>query len=128
MRGLAERVAVMKRVWAGEKTTDSVRPVGPPPVQAGGPPLLVATAVVALVAMALGLLTLVRVGGTDGRGWRAALAWSMRLLAVRPWLGLVLVLVVALPALLASAIPVTAPLLVGFGLFALHVVVRRTAG
>ncbi|WP_102143747.1 LLM class flavin-dependent oxidoreductase [Mycobacterium hubeiense] len=43
MRGMAERVAVMKRVWSGEKVTDSVVPVGPPPVQAGGPPLLVGT-------------------------------------------------------------------------------------
>jgi alkanesulfonate monooxygenase SsuD/methylene tetrahydromethanopterin reductase-like flavin-dependent oxidoreductase (luciferase family) len=41
MRGMAERVAVMKRVWAGEKLTDSVLPVGPSPVQAGGPSLLV---------------------------------------------------------------------------------------
>ena len=41
MRGMAERVAVMKRVWAGEKITDSVLPVGPAPVQPGGPPLLV---------------------------------------------------------------------------------------
>lgn len=41
MRGMADRVAVMKRVWAGEKTTDSVRPVGPAPVQPGGPPLFV---------------------------------------------------------------------------------------
>ncbi|MED5816549.1 LLM class flavin-dependent oxidoreductase [Mycolicibacterium sp. 050232] len=38
-RGMAERVAVMKRVWAGEKVTESVLPVGPPPVQSGGPPL-----------------------------------------------------------------------------------------
>jgi alkanesulfonate monooxygenase SsuD/methylene tetrahydromethanopterin reductase-like flavin-dependent oxidoreductase (luciferase family) len=30
MRGTAERVAVMKRVWAGEKITESVEPVGPP--------------------------------------------------------------------------------------------------
>jgi alkanesulfonate monooxygenase SsuD/methylene tetrahydromethanopterin reductase-like flavin-dependent oxidoreductase (luciferase family) len=43
MRGLADSVAVMKRVWAGEKITDSVVPVGPPPVQAGGPGLLVGT-------------------------------------------------------------------------------------
>lgn len=43
MRGMAERVAVMKRVWAGEKTTDSVLPVGPAPVQSGGPPLFVGT-------------------------------------------------------------------------------------
>src|ERR1700736_970475 len=43
MRGMAERVAVMKIVWAGEKITESVLPVGPAPVQAGGPPLLIGT-------------------------------------------------------------------------------------
>ena len=43
MAGMASRVAVMKRVWAGEKVTEAVRPVGPPPVQPGGPPLLVGT-------------------------------------------------------------------------------------
>jgi alkanesulfonate monooxygenase SsuD/methylene tetrahydromethanopterin reductase-like flavin-dependent oxidoreductase (luciferase family) len=43
MRAMADRVAVMKRVWAGEKVTDSVLPVGPRPVQPGGPPLLVGT-------------------------------------------------------------------------------------
>ncbi len=43
MRGMAERVAVMKRVWAGEKVTESVVAVGPPSVQVGGPQLLVGT-------------------------------------------------------------------------------------
>jgi alkanesulfonate monooxygenase SsuD/methylene tetrahydromethanopterin reductase-like flavin-dependent oxidoreductase (luciferase family) len=43
MRGMAESVAVMKRVWTGEKITESVLPVGPAPVQPGGPPLLVGT-------------------------------------------------------------------------------------
>ncbi|MCG5430717.1 LLM class flavin-dependent oxidoreductase [Mycobacterium sp. MYCO198283] len=43
IRGMAERVAVMRRVWAQEKVTDSTLPVGPPPVQDGGPPLLVGT-------------------------------------------------------------------------------------
>ena len=43
MREMAERVAVMKRVWAGEKVTDSTLPVGPPPVQTGGPKLMVGT-------------------------------------------------------------------------------------
>jgi alkanesulfonate monooxygenase SsuD/methylene tetrahydromethanopterin reductase-like flavin-dependent oxidoreductase (luciferase family) len=43
IRSMAERIAVMKRVWAGEKTGDSVLPVGPPPVQPGGPPLFVGT-------------------------------------------------------------------------------------
>jgi alkanesulfonate monooxygenase SsuD/methylene tetrahydromethanopterin reductase-like flavin-dependent oxidoreductase (luciferase family) len=43
MAGMASRVATMKRVWAGEKVTEAVRPVGPPPVQPGGPSLLVGT-------------------------------------------------------------------------------------
>jgi alkanesulfonate monooxygenase SsuD/methylene tetrahydromethanopterin reductase-like flavin-dependent oxidoreductase (luciferase family) len=43
MRGLADSVAVMKRIWAGERLNDSVVPVGPPPVQTGGPELLIGT-------------------------------------------------------------------------------------
>lgn len=43
MRNMADRVAVMKRVWSGQKVTDSTLPVGPSPVQAGGPKLLVGT-------------------------------------------------------------------------------------
>jgi alkanesulfonate monooxygenase SsuD/methylene tetrahydromethanopterin reductase-like flavin-dependent oxidoreductase (luciferase family) len=43
MRGMAERVGIMRRVWAGEKLTDSVLPVGPAPVSDGGPSLLVGT-------------------------------------------------------------------------------------
>ncbi len=39
--GLAERVAVMRRVWAGKPVSDEVGPVGPSPVQAGGPELLI---------------------------------------------------------------------------------------
>ena len=43
MRRMAELVGVMKRVWAGEKVTESVVPVGPAPLQEGGPQLLVGT-------------------------------------------------------------------------------------
>jgi alkanesulfonate monooxygenase SsuD/methylene tetrahydromethanopterin reductase-like flavin-dependent oxidoreductase (luciferase family) len=43
MRGMADRVEIMRRVWAGDKVTESVLPVGPSPVQPGGPPLLVGT-------------------------------------------------------------------------------------
>jgi alkanesulfonate monooxygenase SsuD/methylene tetrahydromethanopterin reductase-like flavin-dependent oxidoreductase (luciferase family) len=43
MREMAERVAVMRRVWAGDDVTGATRPVGPPPVQAGGPEVLVGT-------------------------------------------------------------------------------------
>ncbi|GAA1460308.1 LLM class flavin-dependent oxidoreductase [Williamsia maris] len=43
MRGMADRVAVMQRVWRGENVTGATLPVGPPPVRAGGPELLVGT-------------------------------------------------------------------------------------
>ncbi|MCH9669435.1 MAG: LLM class flavin-dependent oxidoreductase [Actinomycetia bacterium] len=43
MRDMADRAWVMKRVWSGEKVTDSTLPVGPPPLQEGGPKLLVGT-------------------------------------------------------------------------------------
>jgi alkanesulfonate monooxygenase SsuD/methylene tetrahydromethanopterin reductase-like flavin-dependent oxidoreductase (luciferase family) len=43
MAGMASRVEIMKRVWAGEKVTEAVRPVGPPALQPGGPELLVGT-------------------------------------------------------------------------------------
>ena len=39
---LDEQVATMRRVWNGEAPIDGMRPVGPPPVQPGGPPLLAA--------------------------------------------------------------------------------------
>jgi alkanesulfonate monooxygenase SsuD/methylene tetrahydromethanopterin reductase-like flavin-dependent oxidoreductase (luciferase family) len=43
IKDMANRVAVMKRVWAGEKVSESVCPVGPMPLQQGGPPLMVGT-------------------------------------------------------------------------------------
>jgi alkanesulfonate monooxygenase SsuD/methylene tetrahydromethanopterin reductase-like flavin-dependent oxidoreductase (luciferase family) len=43
MAELASRALTMKRVWAGERITEAVRPVGPAPVQPGGPSLLVGT-------------------------------------------------------------------------------------
>jgi alkanesulfonate monooxygenase SsuD/methylene tetrahydromethanopterin reductase-like flavin-dependent oxidoreductase (luciferase family) len=36
---LDDQVAVLQRVWAGEAPGPDLHPVGPPPVQAGGPPL-----------------------------------------------------------------------------------------
>jgi alkanesulfonate monooxygenase SsuD/methylene tetrahydromethanopterin reductase-like flavin-dependent oxidoreductase (luciferase family) len=43
MGAMAERVAVMKRVWTQENATESVVPVGPAPLRPGGPDLLVGT-------------------------------------------------------------------------------------
>ena len=35
-----EQIATMKRIWAGEPPFEGADPVGPPPVQAGGPPFV----------------------------------------------------------------------------------------
>ena len=43
MQQMADRVALMRRVWAGEDVTGATLPVGPAPVQAGGPPVHVGT-------------------------------------------------------------------------------------
>ncbi|MFW0785870.1 LLM class flavin-dependent oxidoreductase [Gordonia sp. CPCC 206044] len=43
MRGMAERAEIMRRVWAGEKITESVLPVGPRPHRRRGPELHVGT-------------------------------------------------------------------------------------
>jgi alkanesulfonate monooxygenase SsuD/methylene tetrahydromethanopterin reductase-like flavin-dependent oxidoreductase (luciferase family) len=37
---LEEQLEMMKRIWAGQPVSDGVRPVGPPPVQPGGPEIL----------------------------------------------------------------------------------------
>ncbi len=39
---LDDQVATMRAVWRGESVIDGVPPIGPTPVQAGGPPLLTA--------------------------------------------------------------------------------------
>jgi alkanesulfonate monooxygenase SsuD/methylene tetrahydromethanopterin reductase-like flavin-dependent oxidoreductase (luciferase family) len=40
---LDEQVATMRAVWRGESVVDGIPPIGPAPVQAGGPPLLTAS-------------------------------------------------------------------------------------
>jgi alkanesulfonate monooxygenase SsuD/methylene tetrahydromethanopterin reductase-like flavin-dependent oxidoreductase (luciferase family) len=43
MGEMADAVARMRRIWAGECVADARRPVGPAPVQPGGPEILVGT-------------------------------------------------------------------------------------
>lgn len=43
MAEMAERACVLRRVWGGENLTGATRPVGPRPLQPGGPELLVGT-------------------------------------------------------------------------------------
>ena len=92
----------------------------------GGAPLLLVTAVVAGAGLAVAGTALVLLGQAGGHGYRAALRAAVRLLRTRPLLGLAVLATLAVPALLGGAVPGTAPLLPGFVLFGLHVVVRRT--
>lgn len=41
---LDEQVATMRRIWAGEPPFEGADPVGPPPAQAGGPPIVAGSA------------------------------------------------------------------------------------
>jgi alkanesulfonate monooxygenase SsuD/methylene tetrahydromethanopterin reductase-like flavin-dependent oxidoreductase (luciferase family) len=40
---LDEQVAIMREVWHGQEVVDGLPPIGPTPVQAGGPPILTAS-------------------------------------------------------------------------------------
>ena len=40
-RRFDEQLATMKRIWAGDAVSDDIGPIGPPPAQPGGPPLLI---------------------------------------------------------------------------------------
>jgi uncharacterized membrane protein YesL len=93
----------------------------------GGAPVVVALCLVAAVLLALGLVTLVRVGQTSGTGWRAALRWSLRLLVTRPLTGLGVLAAGGVPVALGMAVPAISFVLPGFALFALHVIVRRAS-
>lgn len=43
MQEMADRVGLMRLVWSGQKVVEATLPVGPPPVQVGGPEILVGT-------------------------------------------------------------------------------------
>jgi alkanesulfonate monooxygenase SsuD/methylene tetrahydromethanopterin reductase-like flavin-dependent oxidoreductase (luciferase family) len=90
---LDEQVALMRRVWRGEVVVDGLPPVGPEPVQAGGPPLLSA---------AMGPKSMARTAtwadgiagfdlapdpeGVDGLFRRAEAAWQEAGRRERPWI------------------------------------------
>ncbi|MGC9664968.1 hypothetical protein ACNTMW_00220 [Planosporangium sp. 12N6] len=93
----------------------------------GGAPVLVATALAAAAGVGVAALTVVAVGRTRCRGWWAALRGAVATTAARPAAPAAAAGTVALAALLAWLLPATTPLVVGFGLFGLHVVARRLA-
>jgi hypothetical protein len=91
----------------------------------GGTVGLVVTGLAAAVLVAIAVLAIVRLGAEPEGTWRAALRWAGGTALGAPLLAAVLVGVVALAAAIAAMIPVTVPLVLGYLLFAVHVVTRR---
>jgi len=91
----------------------------------GGTPLLVATAVLVVLWAGFAGLTVVEVGRRSGAGWRDAARSAGAASLARPWVPVVLGLVVGLTGLLAALLPFLTPVLFGYGLFALHVTAAR---
>jgi hypothetical protein len=91
----------------------------------GGGPLLAATAGIAVLWLGFAGLTVVGVG--SGASWLDAARSARRTSVARPWVPGALGLVVAVAGFLGLVLPIVAPLLVGYTLFALHVTAGRLA-
>jgi uncharacterized membrane protein YesL len=94
----------------------------------GGTLVLIVTAVLAAALGAVAAITVVRLGRASADTWRAASKWAFAAARQAPGAALATAGVIALATAITVLVPVTAPLLVGFTLFALHVVVRRFIG
>ncbi len=92
----------------------------------GGSAVLLATAVVGIALLGAAGLTVVEAGRRGGRGWLASARAAVLRGSSRPGPVLAMGLAVAMAVLLAAVIPVTTPILVGFALFALHAIARRS--
>ncbi|GAA3451946.1 hypothetical protein [Dactylosporangium matsuzakiense] len=92
----------------------------------GGSPALAGTGVAVVVLLAIGMLTLVRLGrDTSPSSWREALRWAARTAWRQPGAAAAVAGVSAVAAALALFVPLTAPLLVGYALYAAHAVTTR---
>jgi hypothetical protein len=93
----------------------------------GGRGFLVVSVLVAAQVIGLGALVLVGVGARGGTGWRAAARWAGGAVSAAPLAPTALATVLAVAVAIGVMVPVTSPILLGFALFALHVVARRMA-
>jgi hypothetical protein len=91
----------------------------------GGLPLTLAVGVAAATLATVGALTVVLLGHDPERSWRDGLRQAALTAWRRPVAAAAEVGVLAVAATIAVLIPLTAPLVVGFALFALHVVADR---
>lgn len=92
----------------------------------GGLPVLAGTGAVAVALLAIGMLGVVQLGRDNSSGgWLTALRWAGRAAWRQPIAAAVVAGVSTIAVALGALIPVTAPLLVGYLLFAAHVLVGR---
>ncbi|BCJ40540.1 hypothetical protein GCM10010168_81260 [Actinoplanes ianthinogenes] len=89
----------------------------------GGRPLLAITVVAAVYLSGVAALTLVALGRSPDLPWRAAARWSWD----RPKCATTLAATGLIALLLTLTVPVTLPLVIGFHLFALHMIADRLA-
>jgi hypothetical protein len=93
----------------------------------GGPVLLAATILVGIGLAGCCGLAVVEVGRAGGTGWRAAAVRAARVSFARPAAPLVVGGVIALVIVLAVMLPMCAPILAGYVIFAMHAVAARLA-
>lgn len=93
----------------------------------GGPVLLTATAAVAAFLGGLATLAVVAIGRDPELAVRDAGRWAWERATARPWSALAPALAGTLAFFLALSVPATIPLVVGFQLFAAHVISDRLA-
>ncbi|MET7398620.1 hypothetical protein ABZS66_34540 [Dactylosporangium sp. NPDC005572] len=91
----------------------------------GGLPVLVGTGAAVVALLAVAVLTVVRLGRDDVPGWRAAVRWAAGTVWRQPVAAAMVAGVSTIAAALGAMVPVTAPLVVGYALFAAHVLVAR---
>jgi uncharacterized membrane protein YesL len=93
----------------------------------GGTPVLVVTGTAAAWLAGLATLALVAAGRSPETPWRALLGWAWNQATTRPWTAFAPALAGVLAFFLALSVPATIPLVIGFHLFAAHVISDRLA-
>jgi len=88
----------------------------------GGTPMVVAALAAAVLAGGLALLILVEVGRRGATGWRAAAVAGWRTALARPAVVLANGGMLALAVFLSMILPICVPLLLGYVIFAAHVI------
>ncbi|MFC7530626.1 hypothetical protein [Actinoplanes sp. GCM10030250] len=91
----------------------------------GGPVLFFGTAAVAAWLGGFATLAVVAIGRDPDRPLREAAAWAWQRATTRPWSAVAPALAGVLAFFLALSVPATIPLVVGFQLFAAHVISDR---